>query len=792
MNQRHLVGSLLTLLLVAMIGPRVEADATDLASRGATIYRAKCASCHGAAGEGSKQYAKPLIGEKSVGQLTRLIDQTMPEDEPETCVGEDASAVSAYIHEAFYSRTAQERNRPARVELSRLTIKQYRNTLADLVGSFRPRVTWPGGTGLNGQYYKSRQIGRKDDLVFARVDPEVEFDFGVDAPQAEGFDKAQFSIVWRGSILVPDSMDYEFVVRSDQAIRLFVNNLKTPLIDAAVASAEHTEQVGSIYLLGGRAYPISLEFSKAKQGVDDSKDKKKKVVDKHAGVQLAWRPAGQPEQVILARSLTPEVVAESFVPTTPFPPDDRSVGYERGSTVSKAWDAAVTEAAIEVSAYVADHLRELTHVKEDDADRTAKLQKFCQQFASRAFRRPLDPAQVERYVDRPFTESKTVEIAVRRSVLSVVKSPFTLYREVGNPDSYGVASRIAYGLWDAPPDETLLDAARDGKLKTHEQIVAQAERMLTDVRSKAKVRDFFLQWLKVDQFPDLAKDPATFPDFNPALVADLRASLELFLDDLIWGPAPDFRRLLSADQIYLNGRLAQFYGHDLPADAPFQKVTWQPADRSGVLTHPYLLAHFAYTGTSSPIHRGVFLMRSVLGRSLRPPPEAVAPLAPDLHASLSTRERVALQTSPKACINCHSMINPLGFGLENFDAVGRFREREKDRPVDSSGSYEAPEGAVRPYRGARELGAILAASPEAHSAFVNQLFQHTVKQPIHAFGPQTRPDLTAFFASNEYDIRKLIVAIVARAATLPEPGPTAATSPKPNYRWPSHPFIPET
>ena len=626
-------------LLLMSAGPGVEANGADLVTRGATIYREKCASCHGAVGEGSKQYAKPLTGDKSVGQLAPLIARTMPEDDPETCVGDDARAVSAYIHETFYSRTAQERNRPARVELSRLTVKQYRNTLADLVGSFRPRVTWPGGTGLKGQYYKSRQIGRKDDLVVERVDPEVQFDFGVDAPQADGFDKAQFSIVWRGSILVPDSMDYEFVVRSDQSIRLFVNNLKTPLIDAAVASAQHTEQVGSIYLLGGRAYPISLEFSKAKQGVDDSKDQKKKVVDKHAGVRLAWRPMGQPEQVITARQLTPEVVAESFVPTTPFPPDDRSVGYERGSTVSKAWDVAVTDSAIEVSAYVAGHLRELAHVKEDDSERAAKLEKFCRQFAERAFRRPLDPAQIERYVTRPFVEAKAIEVAVRRSILSVVKSPFTLYREVGNPDGYGVASRIAYSLWDAPPDELLLNAARDGQLKSREQVVTEAERMLTDVRSKAKVRDFFLQWLKVDQFPDLAKDPAAYPDFNPALVADLRASLELFLEDLIWGPAPDFRRLLSADQVYLNGRLAQFYGYDLPLNAPFQQVTWQPADRSGVLTHPYLLAHFAYTGTSSPIHRGVFLMRSVLGRSLRPPPEAVAPLAPDLHAGLSTRER---------------------------------------------------------------------------------------------------------------------------------------------------------
>ena len=761
-----------SLLLILWAAPRLAAgaDAAEVAARGASIYKERCASCHGAAGEGAKGYEKPLNGDKSVGQLARLIERTMPEDDPETCVGEDARAVAAYIADAFYSRTAQERNKPARVELSRLTVRQYRNTLADLVGSFRQRVAWPGGTGLKGQYYKSRQIGRKDNLVFERLDPEVQFDFGVEAPRPEDFDKAQFSIVWRGSVLAPETGEYEFVVRSDQAIRLFVNNPKTPLIDASVASAEHTEQVGSIFLLGGRPYPISLEFSKAKQGVDDSKDGKKKPVEKRALVRLGWKPAGQVERPIAARYLSPEVVAESFVPATPFPPDDRSVGYERGSAVSKAWDAAVTEAAIEASGYVAGHLRDLAHAKEDDPDRADKLRKFCRQFAERAFRRPLTPAQAERYVDRPFAEAPGPEVAARRSVLSVVKSPYLLYREVGNsPDGYDVAARVAYGLWDAPPDQPLLDAARDGKLVTREQVAAQAERMLGDARARAKVRDFFLQWLKVDAAPDLAKDPAAFPGFTPALVADLRESLDLFLDDLAWGPNPDFRRLLDADQVHLNGRLAQFYGVDLPADAPFQKVSWQPADRAGVLTHPYLLAHFAYTSTSSPIHRGVFLMRSVLGRALRPPPEAVAPLAPDLHAGLNTRERVDLQTSPKACVNCHSAINPLGFGLEHFDAVGRFRDTEKDRPVDASGSYEAPDGEARPYRGARELGALLANSPEAHSAFVNQMFQHAIKQPIRAFGPTARADLAARFASQDCDIRKLLVDIVALAAFPPGP-----------------------
>src|SRR5207302_97648 len=192
-------------------------------------------------------------------------------------------------------------------------------------------------------------------------------------------------------------------------------------------------------------------------------------------------------------------------------------------------------------------------------------------------------------------------------------------------------------------------AAAAGELATREQVARQAERMLPDPRSRAKLQNFLLTWLRVDQVRDVAKDTKRYPGFDAAVASDLRTSLELFLDDAVWGESSDFRQLLLADELYLNGRLAKFYGADLPDDAPFRKVPLDPKVRAGVLTHPYLLATFAYTAASSPIHRGVFLARNVLGQTLRPPPEAFAPLAPELQPQLTTRERVSLQTKPQAC-----------------------------------------------------------------------------------------------------------------------------------------------
>jgi hypothetical protein len=186
--------------------------------------------------------------------------------------------------------------------------------------------------------------------------------------------------------------------------------------------------------------------------------------------------------------------------------------------------------------------------------------------------------------------------------------------------------------------------------------------------------------------------------------------------------------------------------------------------RAGVLSHPYLLANLAYTSTSSPIHRGVFVSRSVLGRVLRPPEEAVAPLSPEIHAELSTRDRVALQTRPEACQGCHSMINPLGFTMENFDAIGRYRELERDKPIDASGSYLTQSGDIEEFAGIEDLAEFVATSDESQAAFVKQLFHHTVKQPILAYGPNRLIALKQNFAKNEFNIHKLLIEIVASSA----------------------------
>ncbi|HEX7377917.1 MAG TPA: DUF1592 domain-containing protein [Pirellulales bacterium] len=732
----------------------------DEPKTGEQIYQQTCARCHGPHGEGvAKEYGKPLIGDRSLADLAKVIDETMPEDEPEKCVGEDAAKVAAYIFDAFYSKAAQVRAGRPRLELSRLTVRQFRESAADLIGSFRASPAWGAERGLRGEYFRNKRFR---DPVFERPEGPIDFRFGEASPLADQIDAAEFGMRWVGSVRAPETGEYVFNIKTENGARLWVNNWSRPLIDAWVRSGGDVDHRESIYLLAGRVYPLKLEFLKSK---DDK-------TTKTASIALMWKPPRRVEEAIAERNLSPAFSAVQLAVQTPFPPDDRSAGYERGSSISKAWDQAVTYAAIEMADNVVAHLVELSGAAADAPDRADRLREFCRRFAERAFRRPLSDEQRTVFVDRFFQDSGKLENSVKKTVLFILKSPRFLYRELdaAHPDSFSTAARLSFTLWDSLPDRALTEAASRSELSTREQVVRQAERMSSDLRARAKLREFFHQWLKVDQVDELRKDEALSADFNDAAVSDLRTSLDLFLDDVVWSETSDFRQLFLADYLYLNGRLSALYGGGLSPDAPFGKVQLDPAQRSGIVSHPFLMARFAYHSASSPIHRGVFVVRSLLGRQLRPPPEASAPLSPDLHPDMTTRERVTLQTSPAACAACHVLINPLGFPLEHYDALGRYRSEEKSRPIDDAGGYQSLAGKKIEVHGARELAAFLAGSEETHAAFVEQLFHYLVKQPVRAFGIDRPERLRRVFAESGFNMRRLLVeiAVVSALEAAPE------------------------
>lgn len=746
---------------------------------GAAIYREKCADCHGEQGRGSEAYPAPLTGDLPVDALAELIAATMPEGAPEECDGEQAALVAEYINEAMYSPAAYDRLNPVTVQFSRLTVRQIEQSLSDLLGSFDAPPAWGDQRGLQATYFDHRRIGRwsPEKALIERIDPAINFDFGSDRPPGlpqreeikDGgakYSPQEYGIRWTGAVIAPDSGDYEFIIETTNGVRFWVNNPESPentgfnavplpLIDGLVRAGDETVYRESIRLVGGRAYPLKLDFIR--------------FAEPQGYVRLKWKRPGHAEAVIAQRYLLPQPWPRQFVMATAFPPDDHSAGYERGTSVSQAWQDAVTSAALETARYTVQHSLQLAGTSPDDSaeQRREKIEAYCERFVQRAFRRPLSDQEREDYLAARF-DGVREDAGIRRVVLMALMSPHFLYREYGQEkfDAHAVASWLAFTLWDSLPDEPLLKAAKKNRLRTRKQIGKQVDRMLGDRRALAKLRRFTRQWLQLDQPSSLVKDSERYPEFDAQLSSDLQTSMELMIDEVLQNRQASFRSLMLDQQWYVNQRLADFYGLPAPEGEGFEKVAAdaQSSLRAGVVTHPLLLAQLAYSNSSSPIHRGVFIARRLLGRALKPPPDDIEFELPEAEGQLTTRELVARQTSPTACQGCHQMINPLGFSLEHFDAVGRYRQQEHSRAIDASGTYLDRLGNEVRFDDARDLVEYLAASPECHSAFVRQLFQYLVKQPLRALGADQAAELEEHFAQQELNIRALTREIAVSSA----------------------------
>lgn len=779
------LAAVLVMIECALVAPANAAPGNSLTHlRGEAIYKKLCVDCHGPRGQGVDEKADgPLVGDRSVAWLTKRIERTMPEDAEDKCVGADAAAVARYIYDAFYSPAARadqlSRSRP---QLQHLTARQHRRTLADLVSAFRNPRPLDDRRGLQAEFFKSRKMVTGERLI-DRVDPTVDFRFHEKHPLRGKVDPKGFSARWRGSLIAPETGEYEIVVRSDQAVRLYLNHDSAtgggqrsefdetlrPLIDGWVRSADTIEYRARILLLGGRAYPLVLDFSSHNQGVGDKRQHKKND-EATSYVSLGWKPPGGVETIIPSRNLAPVRSREVFVLTADFPADDRSYGFERGVSVSPQWLGAVTDAAVETAGYVADHADELAGSRPGASDRPAIIRAFAERFVALALRRPLDADSRKRFIDAPFAAAgDDVDAGLKHAVLMALSSPRFLYPEAGvtKPDSYAVASRLALAMWDSLPDEALLKAAERGELTDPARVRAHARRMLNDPRTATKLRGFFNHWLELDRAENIAKDKSIFPDYDDRLLADLRVSLDLFLRDVVASEKSDYRQLLLADYLYLNDRLRKVYGGS-PVGEPidgFARVRVNQHQRSGVITHPYLLSAFAYHNSTSPIHRGVFLTRNVVGRHLKPPPKAISLEGADFEPNLTMREKVTRFTRDSACMSCHATINPLGFSLEHYDGIGRWRDRERDKPIDATSDFIGDDGGTVKLRGPRDVAQFAIASTPARRGFVRQMFQHLVKQDTTAFGPGRLDRLEAEFAKNEFHIRHLVADIATVAAT---------------------------
>ncbi|QDT04081.1 PA14 domain protein [Rubripirellula lacrimiformis] len=760
----------------------------DAVVRGESIYRQMCTECHGGEGQGVEEYyPDPLIGDQTIGELAAIISETMPEEDPDACVGEDAAAVAAFIHQDFYGEAAQVRRRPPRTALSRLTAEQLRQNLADLYAHFSGMPWSESKRGINHTCYSGKDW-KDENKKIERVDSVIDFDFGDKGP-GEGVSAEEFHIHWNGSLKVDQTGRYEIVLRSTCSCTLEFGSRGRKLVDNHVQSEGKDEFRRTVQLTAGRVYPITLDFHQ----------RKRKTEQPPAKVSLSWVPPGGVEEIIPARYLMPTSQPGAFALQVKLPPDDRSYGYERGTAVSRVWEESTTAAAIEFAEVASDELYPayLRKHKKDSDENRGKLRGFLNELVQTAFRGPVDDGLRELYIDRQIEQCEDDAQAIKQVVLIALKSPRFLYPtlDADRSVSQRAANRLALTLFDSLPSGPWLnEQVAKGNLEKRDQVEKAAWRMVSDYRCEAKIRSFIYEWFDLAHIEEVTKDGDAYPGFDDRLVSDLRHSFAAFVDHVLASDGSDFRQLLQADWTFTNDRLAQYYGDawklaDVQAESDEAKdgqksdpPSGHPLGRSvsdanvhvGLLTHPLLMSDLAYHRTTSPIHRGVFLTRHILGRVLRPPNEAFTPLNPDLHPGLTTRQRVELQTGEVNCQVCHVKINALGFALENFDATGRFRDLENDKPIDATGGYLARDGGSSEFVGARELGDFLAGNEDCHRSFVEAAFEYFVKQPIAAFGADRSDQLTESFQKNGFNVRQLIVDIAVIASER-SPGGTPRT-----------------
>jgi hypothetical protein len=403
---------------------------------------------------------------------------------------------------------------------------------------------------------------------------------------------------------------------------------------------------------------------------------------------------------------------------------------------------------------------------------------FIDSFGKRAFRRPLTAAEQTPYLTLFQRGPELVDTGddfqrgVRIVIEAMLQSPKFLYRvELSETpaasavalNSYEVASRIAYMLVSAPPDPTLMQAADADQLRDPDMVASQATRLLTTGEGAHEtIRDFHHQWLELDIFPQkLTKDPVRFPSVTPALASTLEREVEMFVDAISFTQKRGFPSLMTAPFTFANRTTAAIYGVSGEFDGEtLQRVELDPTQRAGILTQVGFLASHAFSTVSSPIHRGVFVQRRLLCNPIPPPPPMIPALPTVDGAQIrTTRQQVDQHTAPSACSGCHhSLINPVGFGLEHFDAVGGFRTQENNVPIDATGTLAGTQSNASFSNGVG-LARAIAEAPEARACYAKNWFRYTVGRAETSADACTISQLADKLQNDEYTALDLLTDI---------------------------------
>ena len=381
------------------------------------------------------------------------------------------------------------------------------------------------------------------------------------------------------------------------------------------------------------------------------------------------------------------------------PPDEETLGFDdiaAAYSVSTLHAARYMEAAETAATALMADVARLTAFGgcNPTAGDAACVSAFVAGFGKRAWRRPLDADELQA-MQQVYTETAEPGPAdgVSALIATMLQSPQFIYRPeptTGAPepellDGYALATRLAYLVTGAGPDDTLLAAAGAGALDTEAGLLAETDRLLAGGRSTDLFVHVATQWWEVGKLSTVDKDRSLYRTWTDATPAALAQETRLFLADA-WQSGPTLAALLTSPVSFMDANLATFYGVPAPGGSGFQRVTLDPARASGLLTQGSFLAEHAKADQTSPVLRGKFVRQQLFCTPPRPPPPDIVVQAPTVDPRLTTRQRFAQHTADDSCAGCHMFLDPIGFTFEHYDAAGRWRETDGGgQAVDATG-----------------------------------------------------------------------------------------------------------
>ena len=420
----------------------------------------------------------------------------------------------------------------------------------------------------------------------------------------------------------------------------------------------------------------------------------------------------------------------------------------------------------------ASHKRILTCTPGAGLSSEQAARKILTPLASRIYRRPVQPSEVARlvrYVHVAEQQGESFERAIQIATDALLCSPNFLFRVELDPkpndksssrmlNDYELASRLSYFLWSSTPDDALLGQAANGTLHKPEVLTAQAKRMLKDPKARALADNFAGQWLQLRNLVNVAPDTNRFPDFNDKLRKSMKTETEMFFEAIVKEDRSilDF---LDGKFTFVNGPLAKLYGIDGVEGDDFRRVALTGDQRGGILTQASILTVTSNPTRTSPVKRGKWVMEQILGTPPPPPPPNVPKLADDKKEPLTgtLRQRMEQHRKDPVCASCHTQMDAIGFGMENFDPVGKWRGKDGDAPIDASGTL--PGG--QKFAGPAQLKQILKGKKSLFAkCLTEKVMTYALGRGLQNYDTCKISDIVTNLGKNDYRFSSLVTAVV--------------------------------